>query len=659
MTFILAAHSDRLERLRAQLAGTARSDSRMERRLRLSPQTGFLYGMTLRAAARLEQDQKLTDLEENLIGLLRLSGSSDSEIAEFGHLYRDNLTARGTGEIFPAAVTGRPLTEGYSYEDLAAELPALAPELTSQPTFRTVRADALGPDEGIDTEEAAAARFEYGGGSIVVLADGDIGPWATNPTPLDVRVEYNKFYAVRVGDQGGGRSEIYWASGAGSDTAAYPDFKSREYGATSSGDTKYFDSGSYVFRGTIKNTLMCNIQCWEADDSDGGFYNRLREALRDISRWCYDKSEKLIDQNEDYNASSAFLSLVALISDLINLILGWLINEDDLFGEVDIAYSSRGLYEMSRRSVDHNRVNFSGRNGSNSVDLYMKVVMPQGPVFPPEPLKLRTLNNGSWSSATELPNSLSRTAPAVEAFQDKLHVTFIRGGGTQLLWTSSENASSWTTPTQIRGFGGYLRPALCPVDANTLLGVHVGGAGELWWSTYDGSTWSAHQRVKNYVATAGAALTWHDGRIYLVHRGQDQAMHVNSYANGQWSDSTVLSSFAGMFKPTTPSAPTAVSYKGVLHVVYRASDNSLGWFRLQNGSWTPSSVASHWRTTAGPAIEVSDNRMYCLHVGTGGRLYSASYDGTAWSGATQIGGPVATDDPVLQTYQGKLRLMYR
>ncbi|MEU4955537.1 hypothetical protein [Streptomyces lavendulae] len=70
----LASESERVERLRAQLSGDSapasevtaeaprsRQAARTACRLALSPAAGLLHGMTLRAAARSEQNEKLTE----------------------------------------------------------------------------------------------------------------------------------------------------------------------------------------------------------------------------------------------------------------------------------------------------------------------------------------------------------------------------------------------------------------------------------------------------------------------------------------------------------------------------------------------------------------------------------------------------------------------
>ncbi|GAO08650.1 hypothetical protein TPA0598_04_02860 [Streptomyces lydicamycinicus] len=678
-TIPLASQSERVERLRAQLAGEtapasdataddatlsprARRAARTARGLALSPAANLLYGMTLRAAARSEQNEKLTDLEEQLVGLLRTTGSSDGEIAEFGRVFQKQATARGASALFTASVTERPLSEGYSFDDLAAELPALAPEITAQPNFRTVRVDTLTPGQPLDTPEAAEARGEYGGGVIVFLAENNLASSrATNPTPLDLRIEYNKFHCQkRTGDTVAGPSdEIYWVSGSGSDVSK-TNYKSGEFGDMDDDDWGYWNPGTaHFFNGKIKNTLTGNIQCWEADDSTGGFLDELRRAAREISDWAFNTSERLEDQNEEYNGSSAFLSLIGLVARLVDALLGWFRNDDDLIEDITVAYSAAALYALSHRPIDNNGILFRGSNGRYV--LYLKVVMPQGPAFS---LRQHTLTGSTWSGTTTPPGLSSGSPAALESHDSRLHALFLAPGSTAIMHATL-SGTSWSTPQPFgHGAASFHTPALAS-DGTKIHAVHVGGDGALHHNWWNGSSWTSPTKIRDFNAGYAPALAHHDGKLWLIHASPNGNLYYNTYENGTWSTATAMRFMASnTYRPALAKyAPSAASYNGALHVIYQTASGYLtpGVYRfaLQGGGWTHQGTDAAWRLRSAPAIEAFDNKLYCVHPGLDGQLRSAHFDGSRWSSPTVISFAKSVDEPALATHAGKLHLMYR
>ncbi|MER0484662.1 hypothetical protein ABR737_41150 [Streptomyces sp. Edi2] len=212
----LIPHPDRLERLRGELSGATglhdagRNVSTLatrEKRLLLNPAANLLYGVMLRAAARYEQNEELTDLEERLLGVLRLSDPADEEIKAIGLVFREQADAPGTRAVLPQELTSRPLSQGYAITDLVEAMPRLSSEIAMMPNYRLVRVDEIDSDGLLDTEDAAAARAEYGGGAIICLTAEDLGPFAAKAPAVPVRVEYNKFHAVRAGEGAVGRVE--------------------------------------------------------------------------------------------------------------------------------------------------------------------------------------------------------------------------------------------------------------------------------------------------------------------------------------------------------------------------------------------------------------------------------------------------------------------
>lgn len=256
---------ERLERVRATLAGTARADSRAARRLRLGPAGNLLTAALLRAAERLDAGEELTGLEERLVGVLRIV-VPDEEITAFGRVYREAV-AQGAVGCLPKAVTSRSAVSGYAMADLIADLGEAAPQILAQPNVNIVNvADLVEAGGSVDSQEFVAALGEYGSGATVVT--GPELPAAQGAGRLTARLRLTRFYCERsTGDTVfGPADEIYWVTAAGADSRDKKTFTSQEFGSINTGSGRDFPAGTYLFNGGVQRTVISNIECWERDE---------------------------------------------------------------------------------------------------------------------------------------------------------------------------------------------------------------------------------------------------------------------------------------------------------------------------------------------------------------------------------------------------------
>ncbi|THA47115.1 hypothetical protein [Streptomyces sp. A1136] len=357
----------RLERLTASLSGTPRvqgKESRAERRLRMNRPANILVGVLLHAAARLGEGLPLTDLEQSLIDRVGKLVPA-KELPLFGKAYRE-ACANGPIAILPEAITSLPLETGYTKADLAAAMPALVKEVTAQPNVRIIDVSEIDDSSRIDTEEFTAALAEYGRG-ITILTAPPLPE--VSQAPLSARVRMHKMYCVDNSKEVG-KDEVYWAVSAGSDTTSKTSFKTAEFGSVRSESWYTFPytyrSETYLFNGTVDQYLTAEIQCWEADDSDGGFYNDLRDALKDFAEWAVGTSTNLNEAGDDHAQKSAgWAAWLAIGTGLLNAILGWLTNDDDLVCERSFGFSRAALIKLSNRTNGEDSWRFDGGGGGD------------------------------------------------------------------------------------------------------------------------------------------------------------------------------------------------------------------------------------------------------------------------------------------------------
>jgi hypothetical protein len=358
----------RLERLNASLSGTTRvqgRQSRAERRLRMNRSSNLLFGVLLHAAARQDKGLPLTDLEQRLVDTVTKRVPA-AELPAFGQAYRE-ACARGAVAVLPEAITSRPLESGYSSADLKAALPELAAEICAQPNVQIIDVSKanLAGSETFDSEEFTAALGEYGRGVTILTGPP---PAADTQGVLNVRVRMLKFECVQESGEVG-KDEIYWGVSAGSDKQDKKSFTTREYGSVRTDTVHQFDydynaGETYPFIGPVDQHLSVEFQCWEADHSSGGFYNDLRAALKDFAEWAADTSGDMTEAgDDDAKKAAGWAGLLALGAGLLNAILGWITNDDDLVCERTIGFDRAGLYAMRDRPDHKNYWHFNGGDG--------------------------------------------------------------------------------------------------------------------------------------------------------------------------------------------------------------------------------------------------------------------------------------------------------
>ncbi|MFH9554733.1 hypothetical protein [Streptomyces sp. NPDC017435] len=219
-------------RLREMLRGpAAASESRFMRGLRQGREQGVLVGAALHAAERSRQGKAPTDLERVLLKALG-DLMPQADVHACGQEYRSAVADLGALDIVPASVTSRPLTSGYTLADFKARLPVIGREAVTLPNAAIVDPAALADGRPIDSAEFTEGLTEFGYGATVFNRPPVPSEERGKPVPgYRAKVEFDSFYVRRaVGDQWGGKDEIYWTVAAASDKHKARTYKSGESG---------------------------------------------------------------------------------------------------------------------------------------------------------------------------------------------------------------------------------------------------------------------------------------------------------------------------------------------------------------------------------------------------------------------------------------------
>ncbi|MEU2955634.1 hypothetical protein [Streptomyces xanthochromogenes] len=680
MADLSSTSEDRLARLRASLSDDPKV-SRAANRMQRNRPANVLAGVALHAAARQEQGLELSDLEQGLVDVMR-EFVDDQEVAACGLAWRQASVSTAAG-LFPESVTRLTTDSAYSYRDLAADLPALAAEILAQPNVNIVDVAGLGPEGAVDDAGAVEAMAEYGGTAVTVLtAPAQGGDAMSRLVSVDLRAV--KFQCVRATDDTvfGPKDEIYWVSAGSGDIGYKRTYRSPEFGAIQTGDTRNFASGTSMFLGAYQQTLMINIECWEKDS--GAIYQELQNHLWKIADKCADAAKSIMENGE--SSEAALAAIIAVVAALLVWLLGWLSNDDDLVGERSIAITSNAArYLISgapepqpagNADGDSRQAPSSAQPGpqaaltydfSSSVGHY-RLHTQTVPAPDPNIYTVNYHNATGWSPETYVPIP-RETAGALSAgvVDGKLHLLHRDpgpGATTMQGWTL--DGTFWGGPTQLPvNILGEMSNLVTMGGKMYGLYTHNNGEGYQRLLINDGTGWSTKtiDRWPSYLGTSPQTylpktLAVLDDTLYAVARNKTTgyeygSLHMRSYTNGFSSPSLVNI-------PSGIGSAALEGYGSRLVLVHTDQQRKVCWATYDGTAWTSHGQIHGATSSASPALITHFNMLHCVVKGSGTRdLYWNKFNGIAWTPWEKVPQALAGDTPALAHYRNTTRLFYR
>ncbi len=606
----------RLERLRGMLTGEIRSP--------LAPggvsrqgqtRSNLLTAVALHAAGRFWKGEPATELEGRLLTLMR-SEISDDEIKGIGALYRFAVTYSAEPLLLPESVTSLPVTSGYNWADLQKDFRPMLEEMLARPNVVVVDRATVAAGAEIDSPSFVESLKDYGGGVVMLGRTGSQAAAAAGDTtseaageraapPFPIKLEADSFHVLRVvGDQGGGKDEIYWCSSSGSDKVAGPSFHSQEFGKVQRGQTHTFSAGKRIlFEGQVGDWLILQLFCFEADQSNSDWYDALHRQLRDLSKYIFENPAFQIGSQLPGGDLAGWL---ADINTLGVILMTYLRNEDDLScsrpfyldrydlalladrGSVDWHFNGIGHHVLKVKYASPQKIPFpvgsleyvvrSASTWGNRITLDWQSITPpalasyRGKLYvlfnrPDKALMWAYLDNGVWSAPRQVNSEYSDIACSLAVFQDKLWC--VHTGTDDTVGYFTFNGSSWSPRARIHGFGSRLAPALA-VYQNKLWLTHIGSAGDPHVNSHDGNSWSRPTldnlgwKLDKPVSMAAG----YDGKLWRVAVGMDRKLHASTSSGG-----TTWSRAAGLSHPVYTAGPTLLGTSGALDLFKRQPDN--------------------------------------------------------------------------------------
>ncbi|MCZ4124155.1 hypothetical protein [Streptomyces sp. H39-S7] len=648
---------ERLDLVRETVQGFqgARAESRTARRRGLSRGQNLLLGAALHAAARLEQGLEATELEKSLLEILRVAADDDTEIAAWGQVFADQRATRGGTGIFPDAINGLDVKSGYDFADLRADLIRVTPEIVAQPNVEIVEVNGLELDGPKDSDEFLEAMGRYGTG-VSVFTGRPSEPAATDtgeagatpaaaalPAPLKLTLRPSRFECEkRSGELG--RDEIYWAMTVGTDTDSTYAVKTPEFGSIVAGSHREFPV-IILENGPVRSYVSLNIECWEADDSSGGFYNALRDALSYMSKRLADasKNQNYTPPDREFDADG-WAALLAIVGELINAILGWLTNDDDLVCERSIGLSHAALTRYFTGDREEWWKFDGGDDGRHKLWLRGKAQLL------PRNVKFKSQINGAWSFTNQGLDTAGQvgTTAAGAAFNGVPSYFYTNSATHRLYWKPAANQAGQVIHQAVTKV-----PPGVAVHDGALYCMHVGLDNAVYWNKRTPSTdWTPHTPIPGWATTVSPALASHNGTLYCVLTAMDGSVRWSKFTGSSWTSTTVIGGWG------TPRAAALTSHGSSLYLAHLGFEGRMWLSSSSNGSgWSQAQALSDWSSLEAPALGSADGKLYFAWRTVDGTLRVSTHNGSTWSAPTdlQTGGYGA---PALITRPGSVQVLY-
>ena len=644
---------ERLERLREVLRSTgAASESRFRKGLRQGREQGVLVGAALHAADRARLGRTPTDLEQLLLKVLR-GVMSEAEVGSFGQEYRASIAELGWLEIVPKAITSRSVESGFTLADVRGRLPVMAAETVTLANAAIVDPATLAAGKLIETERFSEGVREFGFGATVFRVPPRSPRERGKPVPeFRARLELEKFTVQReVGDQWGGKDEIYWMVGASSDKAKRRPFQSEEFGAVRRGDEREFDSNrKVIFDNPAGTHVGLSISSWEADQSSAAWYEKLFEILQEVvdQLWLVD-----LVNNFTPDPSGALIAAGLEIAKLFIFLKEVIRNNDDLSAQRTIFLDRNTLVSLfHRKDIEW------GFNGEGYHTLHARYT-GERPAFPTGTLEYVTLaaDGNSWSAPVSL-GWESSTPGVMRAHEGKLHVMYVQPGDYALMWSTLDSQGLWSIPTPVRDFKSYHRPAMT-VYKGKLFIAFTDLAGAVRVSALTDTQWSnayhPHSRVISdqgpCLAVTGLGILGLGFRDIRSNGGRLLSIATAGSGLEGWNTPGEIRGYA------PENGVSATSFLGVLWYAYR--HNGAINVHRSDGDVPPSPA---WAPKGEPTLATHNLKVYLMARGSEGQLHCLKHHDGSWTpvpDAIPSGAMESQSDPGLASHKNTLYAMYR
>jgi hypothetical protein len=241
----------------------------------------------------------------------------------------------------------------------------------------------------------------------------------------------------------------------------------------------------------------------------------------------------------------------------------------------------------------------------------------------------------AWTKPGAIPSAVTSAGPAVAVFDGLVYVAWTGKSSPYHLWYSTYNGKTWSAQKEVPSAltGQVEGPALAVFNDKLYLSWlgQSTSAPAVWYSAYNGSTWSAQAKVPSALGLpfTSPALAAYNGDLYASWIGSSSAERVwySAYNGTTWSAQTKIPGSSSTAAAENFGGPALAVYNGSLFASWNAPFNCtteptycIAAASFNGSSWTsPSYVLG-----PNPAYNGASGPAMAVD---GSTLYDAWYDG--------------------------------
>jgi hypothetical protein len=192
----------------------------------------------------------------------------------------------------------------------------------------------------------------------------------------------------------------------------------------------------------------------------------------------------------------------------------------------------------------------------------------------------------------------------------------------------------------------------------------------IWFSAFNGQTWTSQQQVPGIETSSGVALAPLGNKLLMAWKGEDNFASWLGASGDQriWYTTLDPNNDTDAPQQTVPNTGTSTGPRlaALGNNIYMAWKGEEGdqrlWWNMFNGTiWTPQALIPNTATSVGPALAVANNVLYACWKGDYGDpgIYYSSFNGTSWAVQKQIPNVGTSEGPSLAAFGGLLYAVWK
>jgi hypothetical protein len=380
----------RIERFKTWLEAKAAP----QRAAGLKPGSNLLLASALHGLARRGKGHSLTDLEQKAVKPFEAMTDSEEELLALGQICSQAKVAARSRSFAafnaPSGIMNLSEDDPLTREQFDDQVRELGEETVLQPHIRAVAPDQVQSDgQAPQTEEFLAASSSLGRALTMYVGteSDDVDVDVASRVLLPVNLVPSIFKCYKRSKELG-KDEVYFTWGWGSDSGYRVSHRTPEFGSVVQGTVRDFPPGPSLQQGNIAKAIAGTVICWEADHSDSAWYNKLIQAMNELSQLAgslahdvgNDGLNALIGLLPGFSEYADMVFWIENIAMVIGALLDWLRNKDDKVAEHNYGFSREFLRQYQRPDV-YLDFSFNGGDGGNH-SMFVRALV--GPDYYPD-----------------------------------------------------------------------------------------------------------------------------------------------------------------------------------------------------------------------------------------------------------------------------------